>query len=101
MIYNVAISSLALNRYTERNTPAESSQANTVQETTQDTEGTTDQDLSQSADGQETAPEEDAPWIQVLNAFLDKHFDDKRMARIYPNAKIVVDGVPQRIVSTN
>lgn len=52
MIYNAAISSLALNRYTERNTPAESSQANTVQETTQDTEGTTDQDLSQSADGQ-------------------------------------------------
>ena len=32
-----------------------------------------------------------------LNAFLDKYYDDERMARIYPNAKIVVDGVPRHI----
>ena len=101
MIYNVAISSLALNRYTERNTPADFSKTGTVQENAQDTEISAEQNSSQAADSQEASSEEEASWIQALNAFLDKHFDDKRMARIYPNAKIVVDGVPQRIVSTN
>jgi len=101
MIYNVAISSLALNRYTERNTPADFSKTVTVQENAQDTESTAEQNSSQAADSQEASSEEEASWIQALNAFLDKHFDDKRMARIYPNAKIVVDGVPQRIVNTN
>lgn len=52
MIFNMAISSMALARYTERNT---------------------------------TAPE--AP--NSLAAFLDEHFPDERMERIYPNAKLV------------
>lgn len=60
MIFNCAISALALARYSERNTP-----------------------------GYQTG--------SSLDAFLDQHFDDARMARIYPNAKIVVDGVPQKI----
>ena len=29
-----------------------------------------------------------------LDKFLDKHFPDKRMEQIYPNAKTVVDGEP-------
>ena len=29
-----------------------------------------------------------------LEKFLDKHFPDKRMEQIYPNAKTVVDGKP-------
>lgn len=60
MIFNVIISSLALARYTERNTTAQTSQ-------TQETSVIT----------------------RTLNQFLDSHFTDERMERIYPNAKIV------------
>ncbi len=56
MIINMAVSSLALARYTERHT-AESTAAET-----------------------ETS---------ALDSFLDRHFDDERMERIYPNAKLV------------
>ncbi|MDO5422939.1 MAG: putative ABC transporter permease [Eubacteriales bacterium] len=56
MIFDCAVSALALSRYTERNT-----------------EGT-----------QSTNPQ-----IQELNEFLDEHFPNERMERIYPNAKIV------------
>lgn len=48
--------------------------------------------------------ERNTPGYQTessLDAFLDRHFDDERMARIYPNAKIVVDGVPQKITEGN
>ena len=57
MIFNCIISSLALSRYTERNT--------------------------NGGMGQKTEAE------SGLDKFLDTHFDDERMERIYPNAKIV------------
>jgi len=56
MIINMAVSSLALARYTERHTT--------------------------EAPAAETE-------ISALNSFLDRHFDDERMERIYPNAKLV------------
>lgn len=68
MIINMAISALALARYAERNTLKDSEQI---------------QDPVSAQD-----------W---LNNFLDEHYDDERMARIYPNAKIVVDGRPMYI----
>lgn len=55
MIFNCLLSSLALARYTQRNTqPAGERQA-----------------------------------VSVLDEFLDAHYTDERMERIYPNAKIV------------
>lgn len=63
MIFNMIISSLALTRYTERNTPGNSQSVLT----------------------------------EKLVDFLDTRFHDERMGRIYPNAKVVIDGVPQRI----
>lgn len=57
MIFNVIISSLALTRYTERNTC----------------------DASTAVHSE----------ISSLDDFLDRHFPDERMERIYPNAKIV------------
>lgn len=53
MIFNMIISSLALARYTERNTASDNAAKNS------------------------------------LSAFLDEHFPDERMERIYPNAKLV------------
>lgn len=58
MIYNALISSLALARYTQRNTAPEAAYT---------------QDSVQ----------------QRLAGYLDGHFPDERMERIYPNAKIV------------
>ena len=52
MLFNMAVSSLALARYTER------------------------------ASSSDAAPD-------TLDAFLDAHFPDERMERIYPNAKLV------------
>lgn len=60
MVFNMLISGMALARYTERNTQP------------QDTEALLDY----------TFPE-------TVNHFLDIHFTDERMERIYPNAKIV------------
>lgn len=77
MVFNMIISCLALNRYTERNTPSGNTETLS-----------TSQDAAVPASGAAAS----------LNDFLDRHFDDERMARIYPNAKIVVDGVPQKIV---
>lgn len=54
MLINMAVSSLALSRYTERHT----------------------------TDTPETE-------ISPLDDFLDRHFDDERIERIYPNAKLV------------
>ncbi len=54
MIFNMIISSLALARYTERNTASAQIQEQTA-----------------------------------LDEFLDSHFPDERIERIYPNAKIV------------
>lgn len=56
MIINMAVSSLALARYTARHTT--------------------------EAPAAETE-------ISALDSFLDRHFDDERMERIYPNAKLV------------
>lgn len=57
MLINIAISSLALSRYTERHTaiPSESTET-------------------------EKSP---------LDDFFDRHFDDERIEKIYPNAKLV------------
>ena len=59
MIINMILSSLALARYTQRNTEPEVVTASEV--------------------------------AQSVNRFLDEHFPDERMERIYPNAKIVTD----------
>ena len=61
-------STLALNRYNQR-------QQGSLQKTPQ-----------------MTAAAEDSRTD--LEKFLDKHFPDKRMEQIYPNAKTVVDGKP-------
>lgn len=68
MIFNAGMSTLALNRYNQR-------QQGSLQKTPQ-----------------MTAAAEDSRTD--LEKFLDKHFPDKRMEQIYPNAKIVVDGKP-------
>lgn len=63
MIFNMILSSLALARYTERNTvPAAAGNGQMI-----------------SADAAENP----------LNRFLDARFPDERMERIYPNAKMV------------
>lgn len=59
MVFNMAISAAALARYTDRNTQKPAAEQN----------------VSQAA--------------QAVNSFLDSHFPDERMERIYPNAKIV------------
>ena len=69
MAYNMIISSLALARYTERNTVEEASTIEVV--------------------AKDETPEKFFP--QWLNTYLDEHFDNERMERIYPNAKIVVE----------
>lgn len=61
MVLNMLISSLALARYTERNTAGSQTSASQVQ-----TPGA----------------------VSALNAFLDSRFPDERMERIYPNAKL-------------
>ena len=61
MVFNMAISALALARYTERNTAEAASSVQT----------------------------EGASAADALNSFLDEHFPNERMERIYPNAKIV------------
>ena len=68
MIFNAGMSTLALNRYNQR-------QQGNLQKTPQ-----------------MTAAVEDSRTD--LEKFLDKHFPDKRMEQIYPNAKTVVDGKP-------
>lgn len=65
MIFNMILSSLALARYTQRQT---------------DGSGAETADASSPEAGQEDNP---------LAAFLDAHFPDQRMERIYPNAKLV------------
>jgi len=60
MIYNMLISSLALYRYTERNTGSVSAYVT-----------------------------EDTSFINNIKIYLDKHFHNERMERIYPNVKIV------------
>lgn len=67
MIFNMILSSLALARYTERNTVPETAR-NTLC-------------IEAGASGQEAG--------SALDIFLDRHFTDERMERIYPNAKIV------------
>ena len=65
MVADMAISSLALYRYTERQ-----SEAVTAWEE--------NSDENDSGDG-----------LSVLNDFLDRHYNDDRMEKIYPNAKFV------------
>lgn len=75
MIFNMAVSSLALARYTVRNT----SQADvTVQNTSQVGDTVPEEQQSETDSG-----------ASGLNDFLDRHFPNERMERIYPNAKIV------------
>lgn len=64
MIFNCVISAMALARYTERNT---SPVGVVVQENL----------------------EEESSLSSAINEFLDTHYPDERMERIYPNAKIV------------
>jgi hypothetical protein len=66
MVLNMAVSSLALARYTQRHTDG------------------TGKETAESAASADRAQDEDP-----LAAFLDEHFPDERMERIYPNAKLV------------
>lgn len=70
MIFNMAISSLALARYTERNTESADTAVDVSTKANPSEDGSSDASLA-------------------LNHFLDTHFPDERMERIYPNAKIV------------
>ncbi len=69
MVFNMGISALALARYTERNT---------IENETE----TTEMYVSTGVDSEKN-------WKSSLIFFLDKHFPDERMEKIYPNAKIV------------
>ena len=71
MIFNMGISALALARYTERNTSEAVTEANEAYTTVVN-------DSTPNATGS-------------FKFWLDKHFPDERMERIYPNAKIVED----------
>ncbi len=73
MIFNMVISSLALARYTERNTVAAENAAAV-------SGGSGSAVSGQAPTGSGSTP---------LDAFLDAHFPDARMERIYPNAKMV------------
>lgn len=95
MIFNMLISCLALTRYTERNTPAEASLSDELMPLTNASSTATDNKTEDSIPVSGSSAQYN--FSTVINAFLDKHFDDERMARIYPNAKIIVDGVPQKI----
>lgn len=67
MIVNCGISAMALARYTERNT----SSAEVVT-----------QDIREDSEKESMA-------ATAINEFVDSHYPDERMERIYPNAKIV------------
>ncbi len=69
MIFNMILSALALARYTERNSVLS--------------------DGSMPAAVQDVAASGNARTVTPLEAFLDSHFPDERMERIYPNAKMV------------
>lgn len=81
MIFNMIISSLALARYTERHTVSAGMEAAGGE--------------IAGADGESSGAKNSASLTQGtaaenrLDAFLDKHFPDERMERIYPNAKLV------------
>ena len=85
MIFNVIISSAALARYTERNTAAVETSA-AAQSDNPDGAGLPDTDTVQGASVQNP---EASPVKDAINSFLDEHFPNERMERIYPNAKIV------------
>ena len=71
MLADMAISSLALYRYTERQSETVSAWA---------------ESSGEEASG-ETTDSDDG--LSALNDFLDRHYNDDRMEKIYPNAKFV------------
>ena len=77
MIFNMIISSLSLARYSERQTSVPSVVSNA---------GTSD--AGSNPDSTDTAIPAATEAESPLNAFLDSHFPDERMERIYPNAKL-------------
>ena len=109
MIFNMILSSLALARYTERNTVLSADGMQTaIQDTAADGEVPAEMPKETPAGNgmpDETAPGTEAPdavpgggisaasdnarAVTPLEAFLDSHFPDERMERIYPNAKMV------------
>lgn len=72
MVFNAAISGLALARYNERQTEAVAVTAD-------------------MAEGRDTTSESGKGGLSKLDAFLDEHFPDERMEHIYPNAKTVAE----------
>lgn len=77
MLFNMLISALALNRYVERNTLEEEISAEMIDGEYGDSEII-------AADGKAGVS-----LAERMNSFLDTHFTDERMEKIYPNAKIV------------
>ena len=104
MIFNMAISSLALARYTERHAAADrplvsdgsesQAPAGTGADTATGDASAGDSGMDMPA-GSETGTAADGAFDieadagNALDDFLDRHFPDERMERIYPNAKIV------------
>lgn len=104
MIFNMAISSLALARYTERHAAADQplvSEGSASQVPAGSGSGTASGDAfaedsgtdipgdSEAGTAAGDASDAETDAADALNDFLDKHFPDERMERIYPNAKIV------------
>ncbi len=71
MVFDMLVSSLAMMRYTERNTPGMNS-ASRIQEGTASLFSASDADTR-----------------TALEVFLDTHFPDERMEKIYPHVTIV------------
>ena len=78
MVFDIGISGLALGRYTERHS--------VTQDITNPLEGQESGETPETADTQDAA---ESRLTAALNSWLDEHFDDERIERIYPNMKIV------------
>ncbi len=79
MVFDIGISGLALGRYTARHSEMQQ-ETNTYEE---EVYGTETEDAKKPSENQ---------IITALNHWLDEHFDDERIERIYPNMKIVKTG---------
>ena len=84
MVFDMAVSGLALGRYSARQD----------KEVLQSQMGSQEASLQKAAGeeeraGTEMGREEGNTLAEGLNGWLDYHFPDERMKRIYPNAKFV------------
>lgn len=88
MVFNAGMSTLALNRYSARQQEAlaaeeEQEKSQTIQASDGKPESWRPSDEKSELSGQDGRTE--------LEKFLDAHFPDERMEKVYPNAKLVKD----------